>query len=85
MIHPEKLENEIYLGNYVPETLYLCGWLSKRVGNVAYDIYGKVIEKNYHGLMPVFIKKEEVQNRIKDPEYWHSADTYQEMLKESSE
>lgn len=80
--HPEKLETEIYLGNYTYDNLCHCGWKSKRVGEIAYDIYGRIIHQNYwhNKLVPVFILKEEVQNRIKNPEYFHSIEVYQRML-----
>lgn len=65
--HPEKLENEIYLGNYTYDTIHYCGWHSKRVGNTAYDIYGKIIHQDLwrNKLVPIFILKEEVLNKIK--------------------
>lgn len=78
MIHPEKLENEIYLGNFEYNDLCFCEWKSKRVGEIAYDVYGQIIHQDYwyNKLVPV-----EVQNRIKNPEYFHSIEAYQEMLK----
>lgn len=37
--HPERKENEIYLGNFSYQEYHNIGWYSKRIGSVAIGIY----------------------------------------------
>ncbi len=42
--HPELLEGEVFLTNASDENFGSIGWLTKRMGVVAYDISGKRIK-----------------------------------------
>lgn len=54
-LHPEQQSGEIHLLNSDPTTVRYIGWTSKRVGEIAYDVDGKVEA----GKVPVFIMAEE--------------------------
>lgn len=56
--HPEQKENEIYMGNNAGYPYY-SGWHSKRIGQIAYDINGELINPDYK-LVPWFINKDEL-------------------------
>lgn len=58
--HPEQQNDEIYLGNthFIQDDLKHLKTL--RLGNVRYDINGKVLNpKHYPNLKPLFINKNE--------------------------
>lgn len=64
--HPELREGEIFLGNVIPGGDYREGWQfqeldSFRLGNVAYDMFGKERLR----LRPAFAKAEEFYKKEK--------------------
>jgi hypothetical protein len=60
-MHPEQLQDEIFMGNATREDVLKSSWRSSRLGNVAYDINGNVVS----GLFPWFIKREEAEQEIR--------------------
>lgn len=70
MRHPEQREDEFFMGNSV--TGEEIGWKNKRLGKVAYDTSGNIIEQ----LRPVFASKEEVRLGV-------SPRIYEKLLKEN--
>lgn len=56
--HPELLEDEIFVTNTANMEMTSIGWKSKRLGAIAYDIYGNEVS----GLYPVFRNKHETHN-----------------------
>lgn len=63
--HPEKKEGEVFLVNVLDDEQFLeLEWKTKRRGNVAYDVYGKVIKLLGHRVYPVFIQLAEVEKNI---------------------
>ncbi len=70
MTHPERQEDEFFITNVSednstgqnlsPRTSYFhkIGWKTKRMGKVAYDVNGCVIEGN----RPVFVKQYEIRH-----------------------
>ena len=68
MKHPEKKDDEIYLCNADKAFYSRIDYKSKRTGKIAYDMNNKVIESSgsTHDLFPVFIKKEEFEERMKN-------------------
>lgn len=71
--HPERKPDEKFLGNFSTQILRgrsksgyaSIGWKTKRMGVVAYDIYGNVIDSIFP-LWPVFIKIDEMSKDKKD-------------------
>lgn len=74
MTHPERQTDEFFITNVVedhPDDLsrrsyfHEIGWLTKRMGNIAYDRHGNVIRDN-GGLKthPVFVKQSEVRESL---------------------
>jgi hypothetical protein len=66
MDHPERKEDEFYLGNYMEDIFYnAISWQTKRFGiQPYYNLEGGVLGekiKSSQGLKPVFIKKIEVK------------------------
>lgn len=58
--HPEQQEDEIYLGNTIPEALNQSTWKTSRLGDIPRMVDGSPIaEKTV--LRPWFIKRFEVQ------------------------
>lgn len=55
--HPEQHDDEVLIANSSLSDISRIGWKSKRVGIVAYDVYGNPIK----GLVPVFISKQEIK------------------------
>jgi hypothetical protein len=53
--HPEIRPGEIFMGNWCKKDVDYCGYNSKRLGVVAFDIYGKAM----NGLYPMFVLREE--------------------------
>ncbi len=58
--HPERMEDEIYLGNFSEKYFPNLGWETKRFGEVAYSAKREPLKKNPRKLRPVFVKKSEV-------------------------
>ena len=74
MTHPERRQDETFLGNADDNCFASCGWKSKRRGSVAYDTEGNVIPPVTFGLpgmtslLPLFAKTDEI--KAKFPELW---------------
>lgn len=68
--HPELREGEYYWGNFTKEDYESVSWKTKRMGEVAYDIWGKVIPYNnedrgrFKKYYPVFISLSERQEYL---------------------
>ena len=57
--HPERLPGEIFLTNVQKDSdFWKIGWKTKRKGQCAYDVLGRLVLDFY----PVFVKEEEVLN-----------------------
>jgi hypothetical protein len=54
--HPELKRGEVFLTNS-SNGLKTSSWKTKRVGKVAYNIFGEVVK----GYSPVFVKKQELK------------------------
>tara|TARA_R110000850_G_scaffold108_5_gene873 strand:+ start:271 stop:480 length:210 start_codon:yes stop_codon:yes gene_type:complete len=54
--HPELKSGEMFVTNTANNLMTNIGWHTKRLGRVAYDVYGDPIQ----GLYPVFKSKDEV-------------------------
>lgn len=55
--HPELREGEVFLTNTSSEQFGQIGYKTKRLGDVAYDIYGKYVDN----LQPVFVQRSELE------------------------
>lgn len=55
--HPEQYDDEVLVSNSSLSDISRIGWESKRIGVIAYDVYGNPIE----GSVPVFISKHEIK------------------------
>lgn len=47
--HPETKNGEVLLGNFDLISWRSVGWLSKRAGEVAYDMFGNVVPELFPG------------------------------------
>jgi len=56
--HPECLPDETFLGNANAGSFASCGWKTKRLGIVAYDIDGNVLPESIP-VRPLFAKTAE--------------------------
>lgn len=61
--HPEQLYDEVYMGN-VNNFPVFSSYKTKRVGTIAYNICGYVIEPNW-SLVPWFVKRKEIKEHFK--------------------
>lgn len=67
--HPERLDDEVFITNADDEFDFLegtssymaVGWMTKRRGDVSYDIHGNTLGSKWTGSFPVFAKKEEIR------------------------
>ena len=89
--HPEQREDEIYMGNTDDRGFLLSSWVSKRMGEVAYQINGALVDAiSAAQLHPWFIVADEVEQAIRQEEAaqrpWSAEKitTYREMLDERS-
>lgn len=62
--HPEMGEHEILLTNTPDGNGHWIGWKTKRLGDVAYDIDGNVVD----GLRPVFVERQEIKAAGENPD-----------------
>jgi len=53
--HPELMEGEIWVSNCSEDSYDKIGWKTKRRGEIAYDVNGKVVREFF----PVFIQASE--------------------------
>lgn len=69
--HPERRENEVYLTNATFRGFASFGWTTKRIGEYAYDIYGKCVPFFHHNehIYPVFVSRDEYLSFCKDNNY----------------
>lgn len=81
--HPEKREDEFYLGNFTREEFSSVGYKTKRAGFVGYDSSGNpipppesILDMEDYGF-PGFVKKDEVKN--------YNQEVYHKMLKAEEE
>jgi hypothetical protein len=64
--HHECRDGETFLGNADAKGFAACGWKSKRLGNIAYDVQGGVIPASsgrmagLTPLKPLFVSTEEI-------------------------
>jgi len=58
--HPELRPGEVFLTNSFADAKAI-GYISKRIGKMAYDIYGNTIED----YVPVFVSKDEFEKNVK--------------------
>lgn len=59
--HPERRDDEIYLGNFDYEGYLKIGWESKRMGTKSYLTNGKPLPcQEMHGMFPVFVKNKKI-------------------------
>lgn len=58
--HPELMTGEMFLTNSASNDFRHIGHKTKRVGLIAYDIYGNVVS----GLKPVFVQKQEYEEKL---------------------
>ncbi len=65
--HPELGPDEVWITNTDLEGFSKIKWKTKRMGDLAYDLYGKIIN-GYNGskVLPVFVKKSEIM--LKKPQ-----------------
>ncbi len=61
-LHPEQQDDEIYLGNTLPEDVWRSSWTTSRLGNIPLCFRGLPLEGA--SLKPWFIKTQEVENKI---------------------
>lgn len=60
-MHPEQMEDEIFVSNILPEWFKETIWKTKRLGIVAYGGKGEVLQNTE--LKPLFVKKEEFNSK----------------------
>ena len=70
--HPEQKNDELFLSNWRFGIRFLPSineieWKTKRIGKIAYDCKGQRLPENYN-LKPIFVKKAEVEEAIKQEE-----------------
>lgn len=63
--HPELREGEMFLTNSTEEEYGRIRWMTKRIGEVAYNIRGEVID-SIDKLFPVFVQKQEYEEGMKE-------------------
>lgn len=68
--HPERLSNEVYLGNFTPDDWKDVGWKTKRKGIKSYTIDGSPYPFQVrYGVFPGFVQRQElVANGVIDPQ-----------------
>jgi hypothetical protein len=64
MTHPEMRDGEVWAFNGTDEHFHASAWRTKRLGEQAYDIWGRPIG----GCYPVFVQRTEVEARGIDPD-----------------
>ncbi len=64
MRHPEIREGEIFLTNSTVKEYEKVGWKTKRMGYIALDVNGNIIDST-SGLFPVFLQKKEYDDYYK--------------------
>lgn len=64
--HPERMDDEFFLGNMTDVAFKNSKWKTKRRGYVAYDSSGMNITSL--GLFPAFVKQEDVSA---NGDVWH--------------
>lgn len=64
MRHPEQRPDEVFVGNM--QNLSYVGFTNKRMGRIAYDITGKMLDP-INGLFPIFVATEDIIAAGLDP------------------
>ena len=74
MTHPERRTDEFFITNVIEDHsedpswrsyFHKIGWLTKRMGNIAYDKFGAVIsDEGGLKMRPVFVKQSEVRESL---------------------
>ncbi|MCP3967531.1 MAG: hypothetical protein GY718_14460 [Lentisphaerae bacterium] len=61
--HPERMEDEMFLGNFDAKGFDSVGWQPKRKGTKAYMANNITVfpYQKEHGIFPAFVKKWEVE------------------------
>jgi hypothetical protein len=69
-IHPEQMEDEVWLGNFTLRGFRESGRKTKRRGVFAYDIDGHPLNFRMFGIdfFPVFVKRQELIDDGYDPD-----------------
>ena len=67
--HPEMLESEIFIGNYIPEDFEGIGLKTKRKGETAYNEDDQPFDLGK--AFPVFVQRSELEENGVDPDkFW---------------
>jgi hypothetical protein len=65
--HPEIMPDEVFLCNTSHKSYQRFAWQTKRQGEVAYSIFGRIItDIKPGGFRPIFISREELKRRGMD-------------------
>lgn len=62
--HPEQLPGEVFLGNFDAEGWRHVSFKTKRLGLVAYDVYGKPLGSRWLNARPGFASAQEQGEHI---------------------
>ena len=62
--HPELRDGEVFIGNTSLDHWECVGWKTKRMGDVAYNIYGEPL----NGIHPTFAQAEELRRAGVNPD-----------------
>lgn len=67
--HPERMADEVFLGNFTPDQWEDVGWRTKRKGINSYTIGGSPFPfQERYGVFPGFVKRQElVANGVINP------------------
>lgn len=76
MKHPEQQSDEVFICNIAYSQVDELGWNTKRLGDVARDVYGKVLSPASPVVKPVFVKRAEIVAKMNTdgcPDYMKAA------------
>ena len=59
--HPERQDDEVFLGNFDNDGIVVIGWKTTRKGSISYYTNGKPIGKGWPDSFPVFVKISEIE------------------------
>ena len=62
--HPETRDGEVFFCNSDDQTFQGIGYKTKRAGNTAYDIHGKIVPE----IFPVFVQRQELETAGVNPD-----------------
>lgn len=61
--HPDRMGDEVYLGNFDESEYADIGWRTKRKGLVSYDTQGVRLGTHWNKRFPVFAKQDEIREQ----------------------